>query len=163
MTVVRLSLRLAAPATFVTMCERERALLGAALLDDEFARLLLAEVADDELTDPTCVLVLGALRRGPDADEPSGLELDVMRDVAGGAAWPTWFEPPNGITRVVDALAAAGLLDDAGGLEGVESLAYDRPALWRALRAAREAVDAVGPVEEEPLVALARALLASGE
>ena len=61
----------------------------------------------------------------------------------------------------MDVLAAAGLLDDAGGIECVESLAYDRPALWRALRAAREVVDAVGPVEEEPLVGLARVLLGS--
>lgn len=144
-----------------TRREQERALLGAALLDDEFARLLLAEVADGELTDRPCALVLWALRRAPDADEPSGLELDVMRDVAGGAPRPAWFEPSNGIARVVDVLSDAGLLDDAGGVQGVESLAHDRPALWRALRAAREAVDGVGPVEEEPMVGLARALLGS--
>lgn len=60
---------------------------------------------------------------------------------------------------MVEDLERAGELAEAGGAEAVEALVEDRPALRQALGAARVAVAGMAPVEDEPMVEVARTLL----
>lgn len=136
-------------STAVIDRDYERALAGAAILDDKVARMLLTELDEQAFTDPTARLALWAVRRGLDAADHAD-DLDVLEG-----------EPPpmTGIDMIVEALDCAGLLDEAGGAEAVRALAEDRPALTQALERGRAALAAMAPVAQEPVVELARALL----
>ena len=129
--------------------EHERALAGAAILDDQVARMLLTEFDEQAFTVPTARLALWAVRRGLEAEDQSD-DLDVPEG-----------EPPvmTVVEMIVEALDCEGLLDEAGGAEAVVALAEDRPALREALERGRAALAAMTPVEQEPVVELARALL----
>lgn len=110
---------------------------------------MLTEIELDEIADPTARLALWAVRRGLEAADHAD-DLDVPEG-----------EPPvmTDVDMVVEALDCAGLLDEAGGAEAVVALAEHRPALREALERGRAALAAMTPVNQEPVVELARALL----
>ena len=127
----------------------ERALAGAAILDDKVARMLLTELDEQAFTDPTARLALWAVRRGLEATDQAD-DLDVPEG-----------EPPvmTVVEMIVEALDCAGLLETVGGAGAVAALAEDRPALRQALERGRAALAAMAPVDQEPTVELARAIL----
>lgn len=130
--------------------EHERALAGAAILDEQVARMLLTELDEQAFTDPTARLALWAVRRGLVAADHAD-DLDVPDG-----------EPPamTDVELIVEVLDCAGLLAEAGGVEAVAALVEDRPALRQALERGRAVLAAMVPVNQEPVVELARALLA---
>ncbi len=125
------------------MHDRERALVGAMLLDHRVARLLLAELEQDDFEDLTCLAVLWALRELQAEVESS--DLDALWAVGDG------YWPPFSRVRTVGELV--------GMPEEVAALVEPRPELLDALAAGRAVVEAMAPVEGEPVVELARALL----
>jgi len=120
---------------------RERALVGAMLLDHRVARLLLAELEQDGFEDLTCLAVLWVMRQ----QQADGDDLDALWAVAADH-WP-----PFSVVRTVGELV--------GMPEEVAALVEPRPELLDALAAGRAVVEAMAPVEGEPVVELARALL----
>ena len=127
----------------------ERALAGAAILDDTVASMLLTELDEQGFTDPTVRLALWAMRRGLEAEAHAD-DLDV----------PEGEPPPmTDVAMIVEALDCAGLLEEAGGTAAVRALAEDRPALREALERGRAALTAMTPVAQEPVVELTRAIL----
>lgn len=151
--------------------EQERALVGAALLDEAVARLLLTELREHELIDPTARLTWWALRRSyePGRAIEEELEEAVRQDeleefwaAVEGRAPDLDDEPAVNRTDleiVVEALDCAGLLVAAGGADAVAALVVDRPALRSAMASAGAAVKAMKPVTEEPLIAAAASML----
>ncbi|MCW8138511.1 MAG: hypothetical protein KIT58_06370 [Planctomycetota bacterium] len=135
--------------TGMNALELERALAGAAILDDKVARMLLSELDLETIADPTARLALWAVRRGLEAADLVD-DLDV----------PEGEPPPmTDVELIVEALDCAGVLEAAGGADAVAALVEDRPALRAALERGRAAVAAMAPVEQEWVVELARALL----
>ena len=126
------------PSTSVT---RARALVGAMLLDHRVARLLLAELEQADFEDLPCLAVLWALRQQQAEDE----DLDALWAVAEG------YSPALSVVTTVGELV--GMPDE------VAALVEPRPELLDALAAGRAAVEGIMPVEGEPVVMLARALL----
>jgi hypothetical protein len=133
----------------MTRTDREQALAGAAILDDELARLVLTEIELDEITDQTARLAMWAVHRGLEAAD----HADDLGVPDGGP--PVMTE----LDMIVEALDCAGLLEEVGGAEAVAALVEDRPALREALERGRTALAAMVPVNQEPVVELARVLL----
>lgn len=121
---------------------RERALVGAALLDPACADLLLAELKPRDLICSVAEAVLRTLK-------------EVQEDNPVACA----TEP----TVELVAARAGRCVQELGGRVAVEALVADRPALREASAALRAAVATMAPVEEEPLVKLAKAELGATE
>jgi hypothetical protein len=150
--------------------EQEQALVGAALLDESVARFLLSELAERDLSDPTSRLVLWALRRAYELPREILEEIErASEEWALEAAWSavdgTELAEDRGAPEMTDlemtieALDCAGLLDAAGGEAAVAALVEDRPSLRAALTTARTSLQAMAPIDDEPLVAFAESLL----
>ncbi len=141
--------------------ERERALVGAALLDECVCRLLVTELDPTGFVDPTARRVFETLRDALEVDRllaRDGLpSLDEQIEAELGPPGPTRLD-----AALAD-LAEDGLLEAAGGLAAVRALLDDRPALRRALEATRAALAHRAPPGEEPIVALAAALFDARE
>jgi hypothetical protein len=121
---------------------RERAMVGAALLDPACADLLLAEVEPRDLICSVAESVLKALAEVRD-DDPVAYATDPTVELV--------------------AARAGRCVQELGGRVAVEALVADRPALREASAALRAAVATMAPVEEEPLVKLAKAELGATE
>lgn len=152
--------------------DEERALVGAALLDEAIARLLFSELRDHELLDPTARLACWALRRAYEPGPAIEAELEkAVREEELALFWAAvdGDERPvdddhvptdmTDVEIVIEALHCAGLMREAGGEDAILSLTADRPALRAALAAGRAALDGMAPIVEEPLVNFAAELL----
>jgi hypothetical protein len=121
------------------LLDRERALVGAALLDPVAADLLLAEVDHRDLM---CSVAQAALR-----------SLHDMRDQE-----PIRYATEPALGLVLEDLELSGVLtrlDELGGRGAVEALTLDRPELREARASLRSAAARIVNVEDEPLVQIA--------
>lgn len=118
---------------------RERALVGAALLDPVAADLLLAELSPRDLI---CSVAEAVLR-----------SLKALR-----AEDPVRYATEPALGLVLEDLELSGVLtrlDELGGRGAVEALTVDRPELREARASLRSAAARIVNVEDEPLVQLA--------
>jgi hypothetical protein len=121
------------------LLDRERALVGAALLEPAAGDLLLAELSPRDLI---CSVAEAVLR-----------SLKALRDEE-----PVRYATEPALGLVLEDLELSGVLrrlEELGGRAAVEALVVDRPELREAREALRAAAARMPFVEEEPLVQLA--------